>query len=345
MAVHSCGHKRVRSSGGSIQHAIKQQASRVLYRISPPKAGADSYREGAELGSGCFGVTKVLVHKVTGQTFCGKYIALDKISEDVEREILNHRLLDHENIVRFHEVYITSEHLVVVMELASEGELFGLLKRQGALKEEVARGLFRQLISAIAYCHDNHVVHRDLKLENVLLHCEAGRPMLLKIADFGFSKHALNHSTAHSFKGSVEYIAPEVIVAGWCREGSRYNGKLADIWSCGVILFLLVTGTYPFEDTPTDDVSSIKKAIIAGTYRLPDNVSDECRDLIQRILLKDPQDRISMPEIRQHPWFGGPEEPRAPRLPRAPSQDEDAIRSVLSHAVDSHQQPLDFRAV
>ena len=91
-------------------------------------------------------------------------------------------------------MYTTSEHLVVVMELASEGELFGLLKRQGALKEEVARGLFRQLISAIAYCHDNHVVHRDLKLENVLLHCEAGRPMLLKIADFGFSKVRHRHT-------------------------------------------------------------------------------------------------------------------------------------------------------
>jgi serine/threonine protein kinase len=96
-------------------------------------------------------------------------------------------------------VYTTSEHLVVVMELASEGELFGLLKRQGALTEEVARGLFRQLISAIAYCHDNHVVHRDLKLENVLLHCEAGRPMLLKIADFGFSK--VRHGTHACARG------------------------------------------------------------------------------------------------------------------------------------------------
>jgi serine/threonine protein kinase len=86
------------------------------------------------------------------------------------------------------QVYTTSEHLVVVMELASEGELFGLLKRQGALPEDAARVLFRQLISAIGYCHDNHVVHRDLKLENVLLHREAGGPMLLKIADFGFSK-------------------------------------------------------------------------------------------------------------------------------------------------------------
>jgi serine/threonine protein kinase len=93
------------------------------------------------------------------------------------------------------QVYTTEKHLVVVMELASEGELFGLLKRQGALKENKARVLFRQLISAIGYCHDNHVVHRDLKLENVLLHCEPGRPMLLKIADFGFSKVCHAHMT------------------------------------------------------------------------------------------------------------------------------------------------------
>lgn len=324
--------KRPRSSSGS----FAQHVSRLLYKIRPPQAGVESYTVGEELGRGNFGITHLLLHKASGRQYAGKFIPLNKITEDVKREILNHRLLDHENIVHFHEVYTTSQHLVVVTELANKGELFGLLA-DGALSEDDARVLFRQLISAISYCHDNHVVHRDLKLENILLHQEPGRPRMLKIADFGFSKHALNQSTANSYKGSLDYIAPEVIAAGWCREGSKYDGKMVDVWSCGVILFLLVVGTYPFDANSNGSISMMKQNITRGTYQLPDGVSPsvECMDLIQRILCPNPAARISMAGIRRHAWFRGGQEatPVAQQCRRAPSQDEDEVLKVLSLAV------------
>jgi serine/threonine-protein kinase SRK2 len=340
LALPPRGQKRVRSSGTS----FAQHARRIFAKLAPGRPSADTYIEGNVLGRGNFGVTKILVNKRTRQQFAGKFIRLNQITEDVEREILNHRLLDHENIIRFIEVYTTEKDLVVVMELASRGELFGVLDN-GPLPEAAARPLFRQLISAMNHCHVNHVMHRDLKLENILLHAEgSGRPVL-KIADFGFSKHLLNHSTANSCKGSPDYIAPEVISAGWSREGSKYDGKMADTWSCGVILFLLVTATYPFEAVPGDKTRTIKQNIRLGLYQFPPGIrlSGECFNLIQRILCPDPLQRITIPEIQQHSWLlqedpqGWEAAPRGYSHQRTQSQDEEAVRAVLSQAKGSHQ--------
>mmetsp|Transcript_16230 Transcript_16230/g.48622 ORF Transcript_16230/g.48622 Transcript_16230/m.48622 type:complete len:348 (-) Transcript_16230:1469-2512(-) len=281
------------------------QWGRKVLRFEGRTYGNVRYREGPVLGSGNYGVTRVLLDVERGHEFAGKFIPRQEITEDVEREILNHRPLDHPNVIRFVEVYTTAADLVVVMELASEGELFNVLERGGALPEPEARSFFRQIISGLAYCHDQHVVHRDLKLENLLVHRPAG-PLgdaVVKLCDFGFSKHMVNHSTAHTCKGSPDYIAPEVINAGWRRSGgARYDGRKADVWSCGVILYLLVTGQYPFEAT---NGSTIPNNIVNGWYSFPETprLSREVRDLISSILDPNPGVRPTVAELERHPWL------------------------------------------
>lgn len=309
-------------------------------------SGADSYIVGRELGRGTFGVTRLLVHRTTGVRFAGKFIPVTQITEDVEREILNHRLLDHENVTRFHEVYIKDEHLVVVVELASQGELFNILSSGGPVAEHDARHLFRQLIAAVSYCHGVHVVHRDLKLENVLLHLRPDGQLQVKLADFGFSKHSINHSAPHSFKGSIDYMAPEVIAAGLRGGHWKYDGKAADTWSCGVILYLLVTGLYPFDTSSNNRLGAVMKKITAGAYQMPPGVavSAECRDLIRRILCPRPQNRITMSQIKQHPWLADVRQDDTSSLPhhspaRPPLQDERAVRRIINQACKGPDMP------
>lgn len=255
----------------------------------------------SKLGRGNYGITMLLRKRATGELVAGKFIERGgMVNVNVDREILNHRLLVHPHIIRFHEVFVTRTHLVTVMEYATGGELFEYVRRSGRLSEDAARFFFQQLISGVDYCHQAAVYHRDLKLENALINISAGSAPYLKIADFGFSKHAVNDSQPKSAKGTVEYLAPEVVL---CSYKKNYDGRMSDVWSCGVILYLMLVGTYPFEDAsdPTMGVHRIVKAI----YSFPADVqlSDDCKDLITRIFVPDPNQRITLQDIKQHPWF------------------------------------------
>ncbi|XP_019195368.1 PREDICTED: serine/threonine-protein kinase SRK2I [Ipomoea nil] len=260
---------------------------------------SDRYDFVKDIGSGNFGIARLMRDKQTKELVAVKYIERgDKIDENVQREIINHRSLRHPNIVRFREVILTPTHLAIVMEYASGGELFERICNAGRFNEDEARFFFQQLISGVSYCHSMQVCHRDLKLENTLL--DGSVAPRLKICDFGYSKSSLLHSQPKSTVGTPAYIAPEVLLR------QEYDGKVADVWSCGVTLYVMLVGAYPFEDPdePKDFRKTINR-ILSVQYSIPDNIqiSEECRHLISRIFVGDPSQRITMPEIKNHAWF------------------------------------------
>jgi len=205
----------------------------------------EKYELVRDIGSGNFAVARLMRDKETKELVAMKYIQRgQKIDENVAREIVNHRSLRHPNIIRFKEVVLTPTHLAIVMEFAAGGELFERICSAGRFSEDEARYFFQQLISGVSYCHHMQICHRDLKLENTLLD---GNPApRLKICDFGYSKSSLLHSKPKSTVGTPAYIAPEVL------SRREYDGKLADVWSCGVTLYVMLVGAYPFED-PNDN--------------------------------------------------------------------------------------------
>ncbi|XP_034690320.1 serine/threonine-protein kinase SAPK2-like isoform X2 [Vitis riparia] len=275
-----------------------------------------------DIGSGNFGVAKLVRDKWSGELYAVKYIERgQKIDEHVQREIMNHRSLKHPNIVRFKEetsegqgvsviyklclycstrfqVLLTPTHLAIVMEYAAGGELFERICNAGRFSEDEARYFFQQLISGVSYCHSMQICHRDLKLENTLL--DGSPAPRLKICDFGYSKSSVLHSQPKSTVGTPAYIAPEVL------SRKEYDGKIADVWSCGVTLYVMLVGAYPFEDP--DDPRNFRKTIariLSVHYSIPDyvRVSMECKHLLSRIFVANPEKRITIPEIQNHPWF------------------------------------------
>ncbi|CAH8258553.1 unnamed protein product [Arabidopsis lyrata] len=252
-----------------------------------------------DIGSGNFGVAKLVREKFSKELFAIKFIERgQKIDEHVQREIMNHRSLIHPNIIRFKEVLLTATHLALVMEYAAGGELFGRICSAGRFSEDEARFFFQQLISGVNYCHSLQICHRDLKLENTLL--DGSEAPRVKIYDFGYSKSGVLHSQPKTTVGTPAYIAPEVL------SKKEYDGKIADVWSCGVTLYVMLVGAYPFED-PSDpkDFRKTIGRILKAQYSIPDyvRVSDECRHLLSRIFIANPEKRIRIEEIKNHSWF------------------------------------------
>ncbi|AAF71802.1 putative serine/threonine-protein kinase SRK2C CAMK-OST1L family [Arabidopsis thaliana] len=252
-----------------------------------------------DIGSGNFGVAKLVRDKFSKELFAVKFIERgQKIDEHVQREIMNHRSLIHPNIIRFKEVLLTATHLALVMEYAAGGELFGRICSAGRFSEDEARFFFQQLISGVNYCHSLQICHRDLKLENTLL--DGSEAPRVKICDFGYSKSGVLHSQPKTTVGTPAYIAPEVLST------KEYDGKIADVWSCGVTLYVMLVGAYPFED-PSDpkDFRKTIGRILKAQYAIPDyvRVSDECRHLLSRIFVANPEKRITIEEIKNHSWF------------------------------------------
>ncbi|KAJ1271041.1 hypothetical protein BS78_06G098600 [Paspalum vaginatum] len=252
-----------------------------------------------DIGAGNFGVARLMRNKETKELVAMKYIPRgQKIDENVAREIINHRSLRHPNIIRFKEVVLTPTHLAIVMEYAAGGELFDRICNAGRFSEDEARYFFQQLICGVSYCHFMQICHRDLKLENTLL--DGSPAPRLKICDFGYSKSSLLHSKPKSTVGTPAYIAPEVL------SRREYDGKTADVWSCGVTLYVMLVGAYPFEDP--DDPKNFRKTIgriMSIQYKIPEyvHVSQDCKDLLSKIFVANSAKRVTIREIRNHPWF------------------------------------------
>ncbi|KAJ5079459.1 serine/threonine-protein kinase gin4-related [Anaeramoeba ignava] len=254
------------------------------------------YFLGESLGEGNFSKVRLGIHKSTKEKVAIKIISKqlclleETTREQIQKEIFILCLLKNPNVLRLYDVYETEKELFLVMEYADKSDLFVRLSEKKMFTPNEALRYFQQLIFGLEYCHAHLVVHRDLKLENLLLN-QKGQ---LKIGDFGMARLMKSNSLLETSCGSPHYASPEVI------EGKRYDGTKSDVWSCGVILFTLLTGRLPFHD---NNVVQLFKKVRTRQFMLPKNLSKDQVDLICRMLTIDPDRRISIPEIKQHKWF------------------------------------------
>ncbi|CAN0153559.1 unnamed protein product [Ascophyllum nodosum] len=247
------------------------------------------------LGIGAFGKVKLAQHNITNKKVAVKIINKSRIKnldimDKVRREIHILRMCSHPHIIRLYEVIDTPSDIFVVMEYVPGGELFDHIVAEGRLNPDEARSIFQQIISGVEYCHFHRIVHRDLKPENLLLDAHKN----IKIADFGLSNWMVDGQFLRTSCGSPNYAAPEVI------SGTLYAGSEVDVWSCGVILFALLAGSLPFDD---ESIPSLFRKIKSGDYDMPTHFGELVRHLIPLMLVVDPMKRITIPEIRRHPWF------------------------------------------
>ncbi|KAM8831443.1 MAP/microtubule affinity-regulating kinase 3-like isoform 2-T2 [Spinachia spinachia] len=231
------------------------------------------------------------------------------------REVRIMKILNHPNIVKLFEVIETEKTLYLVMEYASGGEVFDYLVAHGRMKEKEARAKFRQIVSAVQYCHQRHIVHRDLKAENLLLDAD----MNIKIADFGFSNEFTVGGKLDTFCGSPPYAAPELF------QGKKYDGPEVDVWSLGVILYTLVSGSLPFDG---QNLKELRERVLRGKYRIPFYMSTDCESLLKRFLVLNPGKRGTLEVIMRDRWInvGSDEESLKPFVePQLDLRDQERI--------------------
>jgi len=269
------------------------------------------------LGEGGFSKVKLGIHEKTGEKVALKMLKnkskLTKpVRKQVEREINAMAKVDHPNVLRMKDVdwdcTYTKKNgkkqniILVVLELATGGELFEFLSYTGFFEESIARTYFQQLMSGVEFCHSKGVVHRDLKPENLLLDDQ----FTLKLADFGFSNVVCAaHNLMFTECGTPGYMAPEMI-----RNSKGYDGMKADIWACGVILFIMLAGFPPFQKPETSDwwfnkLMNGKHALFWQAHSRSAYFSDQTKDFINKILNPDPEKRISIADMKKHPWWKG----------------------------------------
>ncbi|KAI0497569.1 hypothetical protein KFK09_020800 [Dendrobium nobile] len=256
------------------------------------------YEIGRTLGEGSFAKVKFARNVETGENVAIKIldkekVLLHKMVGQIKREISTMKLIRHPNVIRMYEVMASKTKIYIVLELVTGGELFDKIASSGRLKEDEARKYFQQLINAVDYCHSRGVYHRDLKPENLLLDVNG----LLKVSDFGLSalpQQVREDGLLHTTCGTPNYVAPEVI------NNKGYDGAKADLWSCGVILFILMAGYLPFEDS---NLMILYKKIFKADFTCPAWFSTSVKKLIKRILDPNPQTRMTMAEVIENEWF------------------------------------------
>nr|XP_057931819.1 serine/threonine-protein kinase BRSK2-like isoform X3 [Doryrhamphus excisus] len=278
------------------------------------------------------GLVKLGVHCVTCQKVAIKIVNREKLSESVlmkvEREIAILKLIEHPHVLKLHDVYENKKYLYLVLELVSGGELFDYLVKKGRLTPKEARKFFRQIMSALDFCHSHSICHRDLKPENLLLDEKNN----IRIADFGMASLQVGDSLLETSCGSPHYACPEVI------RGEKYDGRKADVWSCGVILFALLVGALPFDD---DNLRNLLEKVKLGVFHMPHFIPPDCQNLLRGMIEVDASKRLTLEQIQKHTWYiGGKNEPEpeqpAPRkvtirsLPSADDIDPDVLDSMHS---------------
>ncbi|XP_026233934.1 serine/threonine-protein kinase BRSK2-like isoform X4 [Anabas testudineus] len=276
------------------------------------------YRLEKTLGKGQTGLVKLGVHCVTCQKVAIKIVNREKLSESVlmkvEREIAILKLIEHPHVLKLHDVYENKKYLYLVLEHVSGGELFDYLVKKGRLTPKEARKFFRQIISALDFCHSHSICHRDLKPENLLLDEKNN----IRIADFGMASLQVGDSLLETSCGSPHYACPEVI------RGEKYDGRKADAWSCGVILFALLVGALPFDD---DNLRNLLEKVKLGVFHMPHFIPPDCQNLLRGMIEVDPNKRLTLEQIQKHTWYlAGKNEPE----PEQPVPRKVAIRMLAS---------------
>ncbi|VEU20923.1 DEKNAAC101853 [Brettanomyces naardenensis] len=290
----------------SLQRANKRlsEGSNSSKRKAENRIGP--WRLGRTLGRGSTGRVRLAKHSSTGQLAAIKIIPKSaaglkkqhgKVRVDehglpygIEREIIIMKLISHPNIMGLYDVWENQNELYLVLEYVEGGELFDYLINHGRLTEPEAARYFRQIIDAVAYCHKFQICHRDLKPENILL----DRNKNIKIADFGMAALETRQKLLETSCGSPHYASPEIVA------GKAYHGSPSDVWSCGVILFALLTGHLPFDDP---NIRTLLMKVQAGRFHMPSGLGPEAKDLIRSMLKVEPRDRILIDEISSHPFL------------------------------------------
>ncbi|XP_035466293.1 MAP/microtubule affinity-regulating kinase 3a isoform X10 [Scophthalmus maximus] len=283
-------------SNGRQEISTRSARSGVRTRSSeePQQPHVGNYRLLKTIGKGNFAKVKLARHILTGREVAIKIIDKTQLNpnslQKLFREVRIMKILNHPNIVKLFEVIETERTLYLVMEYASGGEVFDYLVAHGRMKEKEARAKFRQIVSAVQYCHQKHIVHRDLKAENLLLDAD----MNIKIADFGFSNEFTMGNKLDTFCGSPPYAAPELF------QGKKYDGPEVDVWSLGVILYTLVSGSLPFDG---QNLKELRERVLRGKYRIPFYMSTDCENLLKRFLVLNPAKRGTLEQIMKDRWI------------------------------------------
>ena len=259
------------------------------------------YTFGKVIGTGSYGQVRLAVHRLTKQVRAVKIIQKAKVNINAllnEINILSK--LSHPNIMQIFEVFDDNTNVYIVSEYCKGGELFDIISKKGSFTEKDACVIMKQLMSAICYSHQNNIVHRDLKPENILMDNDTD-DLTIKLIDWGCAQTIKSAKQSKQADGTAYYIAPEVLKG-------EYNEK-CDIWACGVIFYILLCGYPPFNGETDDE---IYEAVLSGKFQFPeedwDQVSQDAKDLIKKMLTKDPKKRISALYSMQDVWFKKNEE-------------------------------------
>uniref|UniRef100_A0A3P8UPN9 non-specific serine/threonine protein kinase n=1 Tax=Cynoglossus semilaevis TaxID=244447 RepID=A0A3P8UPN9_CYNSE len=260
----------------------------------PPPARVGHYEIERTIGKGNFAVVKLATHIITKAKVAIKIVDKTQLDDEnlkkIYREVEIMKLLKHPHIIRLYQVMETERMIYLVTEYASGGEIFDHLVAHGRMAEKDARKKFKQIVAAVHFCHCRNIVHRDLKAENLLL----DHNLNIKIADFGFSNLFSRGQLLKTWCGSPPYAAPELF------EGKEYDGPKVDIWSLGVVLYVLVCGALPFDGST---LQNLRARVLSGKFRIPFFMSTDCEYLIRHMLVLEPSRRLTMEQICKNKWM------------------------------------------